>query len=119
MPENRETPIAASIDFTHPNGADVHADFDFRQQGEQIWSITAETNQGTLVLSEGGARLSIDGIEQHAEADLSLKGEYPRLYNRMAELVHYGDIDMDLSPMRHVADAFTIGQRITVEPFFE
>ena len=119
VPENCQTPIAASIDFTHPNGADVQATFDFRQQCEQIWSITAETGQGTLMLSEGGARLSIDGAEHFVEADLSLKGEYPRLYSRMAELVHYGDIDMDLSPMRHVADAFTLGRRVIVEPFFE
>lgn len=119
VPENCQTPIAASIDFSHPNGADVHAAFDFRQQGEQIWSMTAETDQGTLVLSEGGARLAIDGTEHPDVADLSLTGEYPRLYNRMAELVHHGDIDMDLSPMRHVADAFTLGRRITVDPFVE
>lgn len=119
FPENCQTPIAAEIDFTHPDGADVRADFDFRQEGEQIWSITAETDQGTLVLSEGGARLWVDGAEHLATADLSLTGEYPRLYSRMATLVHHGDIDMDLSPMRHVADAFTLGRRITVDPFVE
>ncbi|MEP4196142.1 MAG: Gfo/Idh/MocA family oxidoreductase [Aliishimia sp.] len=119
VPANCQTPIAAWVDFAHPNGADVQADFDFLQEGEQIWSITAETDQGTLVLFEGGARLSIDGIEQVAKADLSLTGEYPRLYNRMAQLVHQGDIDMDLTPMRHVADASTLGRRITVAPFIE
>ncbi len=119
VPENCQTPIAATIDFTHPDGAEVQATFDFRQEGEQIWSMTAETDQGTLVLSEGGARLAIDGTEHLAEADLSLTGEYPRLYKRMAELVHQGDIDMDLAPMRHVADAFTLGRRITVDAFVE
>ena len=119
VPANCQTPIAAWVDFAHPNGADVQAAFDFLQEGEQIWSITAETDQGTLVLFEGGARLSIDGIEQVAKADLSLTGEYPRLYNRMAQLVHQGDIDMDLTPMRHVADASTLGRRITVAPFIE
>lgn len=119
VPENCQTPIAASIDFSHPKGANVQATFDFRQEGEQIWSITAETDQGTMVLSEGGARLSIDGVEQVANADSSLTGEYPRLYMRMAQLVHHGDIDMDLTPMRHVADAFTLGRRVMVEPFIE
>ncbi|MFY0618859.1 Gfo/Idh/MocA family protein [Shimia sp.] len=119
VPENCQTPIAASIDFTHPGGAQVHAAFDFRQQGDQIWSITAETDQGTLRLSDGGALLSIDGTQQLDANDRSLTGEYPRLYARMAELVSQGDIDVDLAPMRHVADAFTLGQRIMVDPFVE
>ena len=119
VPENCQTPIAARLDFSHPDGAEIEAVFDFRQQGTQTWSIIAETDQGTLTLSEGGAKLSIDGQEHGPESDLSLTGEYPRLYSRMAALVQQGDIDMDLSPMRHVADAFVLGRRITVDPFIE
>lgn len=119
VPENCQTPIAADIDFFHPQGAEVSAAFDFRQDGEQIWTIEAETDQGTLVLSDGGARLSVDGCEQLVQTDLSLTGEYPRLYNYMAGLVRHGDIDMDLAPLRHVADAFMLGRRDVVALFFE
>ena len=119
VPENCQTPIAASMEFSHPNGAQVGAVFDFRQSGEQIWTIEVETGQGTLVLSEGGAKLTIDGSDILDQDQLSLQGEYPRLYARMADLVSHGGIDMDLAPMRHVADAFTLGRRISVAPFFE
>ncbi|MGR3580964.1 MAG: gfo/Idh/MocA family oxidoreductase, partial [Sagittula sp.] len=43
--------------------------------------------------------------------------EYPRLYAQMAELVGKGGIDMDLSPLRHVADAFLLGRRVAAPAF--
>ncbi|WP_417701217.1 Gfo/Idh/MocA family protein [Pseudophaeobacter sp.] len=119
VPENCQTPIAASVGFYHPQGAEITAELDFLQQGEQIWTIEAETDQGTLVLSGGGARLTINGKETLEDTGFSLTGEYPRLYARMAQVVGDGDIDMDLSPMRHVADAFTLGRRVSVAPFIE
>ncbi|KJS08776.1 MAG: D-galactose 1-dehydrogenase [Hoeflea sp. BRH_c9] len=120
IPENCETPIAAHMAFAHPHGARVTADFDFRQQGDQFWNIAIETDQGHLVLSDGGAKLVIDGHAQSTATDGNpLQGEYPRLYANMARLVRDGAIDMDLSPMAHVADAFLLGRRVTVEPFFE
>lgn len=118
FPENRQTPIAADLAFRHPDGADVSAAFDWRKDGDQFWNIEAETNGGTMVLADGGARLSIDGAAIEASGD-ALAGEYPRLYAQMAELVRAGGIDMDLSPMVHVADAFLLGARETVEPFDE
>ena len=120
IPANCETPIAATLAFAHPHGADVSAEFDFRKEGDQFWNIAIKTDQGSLVLSEGGAKLSIDGADQEAASDGdALQGEYPRLYARMAALVRSGGVDMDLSPMAHVADAFLLGRRITVEPFVE
>jgi D-galactose 1-dehydrogenase len=121
FPENCETPIAAGLDFAHPGGAAVTAEFDFRQDGEQTWSIAVETDGGKLLLSEGGARLAIDGVEQPAPSTggAPLNGEYPRLYARFAELVRTGASDMDLSPMVHVVDAFLLGKRVTVKPFHE
>ncbi|QKV20730.1 Gfo/Idh/MocA family oxidoreductase [Oricola thermophila] len=121
FPENRETPIAASLVFAHPHGADISAVFDWRQEGDQTWMIEAETDDGVLRLTEGGARLSING-ETAAEQDADgnpLLGEYPRLYAKMAKLVRDGGIDMDLAPMTLVADAFLLGRRVTVEPFEE
>lgn len=121
FPANCETPIAAALDFAHPDGAEVSAVFDWRQDGDQIWTIEAETDGGTLVLSEGGAKLAING-EMQAETDAdgnALQGEYPRLYAQMAALVRKGGSDMDLAPMTHVADAFLLARRVTVEPFSE
>jgi D-galactose 1-dehydrogenase len=120
IPENCETPIAANLTFSHPHGANVSAEFDFRKEGDQFWSIAIETDEGSLVLSEGGASLSINGVVQSAAArDNALQGEYPRLYARMADLVRERAVDVDLAPMAHVADAFLLGKRITVEPFVE
>ena len=120
IPENCETPIAANLTFTHPHGAQVSAELDFRKEGDQFWNIAIETDQGSLELSEGGATLSINGETQTAaSSDNALQGEYPRLYANMARLVRGRAIDMDLSPMAHVADAFLLGKRISVEPFIE
>jgi len=112
FPENRQTPIAAHLHLS--NG--IEADFDWRQEGPQTWSIELETDHGTLALHDGGARLVIDGVVS-AAPDATLSGEYPRLYARMAGLVRAGQSDMDLSPMVLVADAFTLGRRVTAAPF--
>lgn len=121
FPENCETPIAARLAFAYPGGAEMRAEFDFRQEGDQTWTIEAETEAGTLLLSDGGAKLAIDGAPCAApESDgAALAGEYPRLYANMARLVADSAIDMDLAPMVLVADAFLLGERVVVEPFHE
>jgi len=45
------------------------------------------------------------------------EAEYPGLYRRFVELVAAGTSDVDLAPLRLVADAFMLGSRRTVEPF--
>ena len=112
VPENRQTPIAATLAFHHPT-AEIQMAFDWRQEGPQIWEIAAETEGGDLLLSEGGARLAVDGMPVATPGP----GEYAALYRRMADLVAAREIDMDLAPMRHVADAFTLGQRAAVPAF--
>ncbi|SMY06682.1 Gfo/Idh/MocA family protein [Flavimaricola marinus] len=109
FPENRQTPIAARLQFT---GA-VSADFDWRQEGPQTWDIDIETDAGPLALRHGGNLLLIDGepVEGGPEA------EYPALYARMTELVSAGRSEVDLAPMVHVADAMTLGRRIVTDPF--
>lgn len=119
IPENCQAPIGVQLTFAHPDAAKVEMVFDWRQQGEQIWTIEAETDAGTLTLKDGGARMIVDDVEAPSADGLTLAGEYPRLYANMAHLLAQGGIDMDLSPMRHVADAFTLGRRVTVEPFIE
>ena len=74
-----------------------------------------ETDRGQLALRMGGNLLEVDG--QALAGDLSIMGEYPALYARMADLVQSGASDVDLSPMVLVADAFTLGRRNLVEAF--
>lgn len=115
FPENRATPIAADLTFTGPAGMTVKADFDWRQEGPQTWNITVETTEGRLELTDGGATLAINGAVQPVPDT----GEYPGLYHRFAELIEAGQSDVDLSPLLHVADAFTLGHREMVAPFHE
>ncbi len=112
FPENRQTPIAADLEFS----GNVSAGFDWRQEGPQTWDITVETaDGGRMVLRMGGNLLEIDGRPVAGEADIM--GEYPALYAQMARLVAEGRSDADLAPMVHVADALTLGRREVVEPF--
>jgi len=115
FPENRDAPIAASIVFSDANNLPVSAEFDWRQTGHQSWDIIAETDAGTMTLAEGGAKLSIDGKLVHDEPEQ----EYPALYARFAEIIKAKQSDVDLSPLRHVADAFMLGKRKFVEAFID
>ena len=115
VPENCQTPIAATIDFHHPGGAKVNAVMDWRHEGTQTWEIVAETDAGTLTLSDGGARMTVDGTETGEAA--ALGGEYPRLYANMASLVGRGGIDMDLRPMTLVSDILALGRRESTQAF--
>ncbi|MFN3972153.1 MAG: Gfo/Idh/MocA family protein [Gemmobacter sp.] len=111
FPANRHTPIAAALTFS----GQVTADFDWRQTGPQTWDIEIDTDGGHLALRMGGNRLEIDGAGVAGEN--SIMGEYPALYARMAALVAAGWSDVDLAPMVHVADAMTLGRRLTTDPF--
>jgi len=111
FPANRQTPIAARLTFS----GDVTADFDWRQEGPQTWDIEVQTDRGALALRMGGNLLEIDGKPQGG--DNTIMGEYPALYARMAELVRTGASDVDLAPMVHVADALTLGERVTTDAF--
>lgn len=113
FPANRDAPIAARLRFATPGGATIDADLDWRQTGPQTWDIEVETDAGRCTLREGGARLSLpDGHEQAAP-----DREYPSLYAHFARLIAQGGSDVDLSPLRHVADAFLAGHRTTTAPF--
>ncbi|MFN6925615.1 MAG: Gfo/Idh/MocA family protein [Tabrizicola sp.] len=111
FPANRQTPIAAQLTFT----GNVTADFDWRQEGPQTWDIIVQTDRGELALRMGGNVLEIDGKPMAGEN--SIMGEYPALYARMAELVRKGESEVDLSPLVHVADALTLGERVTTAAF--
>jgi D-galactose 1-dehydrogenase len=115
FPENRAAPIAAELDFSDAAGAPIRAEFDFRQTGPQSWDIVIETDSGTLTLSSGGARLS----SESGALAVDMEAEYQGIYRRFVELIATGASDVDLTPLIHVADAFLLGRRRTVEPFVE
>jgi D-galactose 1-dehydrogenase len=116
-PENRDTPIAASLAFASPAGspgAALTAEFDWRQEGEQSWNIDIEPEDGApLRLTHGGSRLIVDG-RPAVEAPMQ---EYEGIYAEFAELVRAGRSEMDFSPFQLVGDAFLVGSRRTTTPF--
>ena len=119
VPSNCQAPSAADLEFFHPGGAGISMVFDFLQEGKPTWDIEVATDAGMLKLAKGGALLSIDGVETSSSKEFTLLVEYPRLYANWTRLVDSGTIDMDLAPMRHVADAFVLGHHTTVGPFVE
>jgi len=113
FPANREAPIAARLSLTDSEGVPIAAEFDFRQTGPQSWDIVVDTDRGPLTLSGGGARL-VAGDAVLVEA---AEAEYRGLYRRFVELTATGSSDVDLTPLRLVADAFLLGRRRIVESF--
>ncbi len=86
---------------------------DWQQEGPQTWDILVECDEGSLLLSDGGATLTIDNVLLASKPDQ----EYVGLYARMADLVRTAKNDVDLTPLAHVADAFMLGQRQVTDPF--
>jgi D-galactose 1-dehydrogenase len=113
FPANREAPIAARLALTDADDLPVTAEFDFRQTGPQSWDIVVDTDHGPLTLSGGGKRLVAGGEVLVEAAD----EEYRGLYRRLVELAATGTSDVDLTPLRLVADAFLLGRRKIVESF--
>ena len=115
FPANCQAPIAANLNLTDISGLPMTAEFDFRQTGPQSWDILVDTDQGRLTLSSGGARMAVDGKVLAEGPD----EEYRGLYQRFVALAATGASDVDLTPLRLVADAFLLGKRTIVEPFVD
>ncbi len=113
VPSNRQTPIAARLGFTDALGTDVQADFDWRQTGEQTWDIVIETDSTRVHLKKGGHELWIND----KPCELPVEGEYPSLYAHFCKLVRSGSSDVDVAPLRHVADAFMLGEHVVTDAF--
>jgi D-galactose 1-dehydrogenase len=112
-PANRQAPIQAELDFRDSAGAPIRVELDFLQTGPQSWDIEIDTDDGALKLTNGGAKLWIDGQLTHEGPDR----EYPGLYDAFARLIADGACDVDVSPLRHVADAFLLSERVAAPPF--
>lgn len=112
FPQGRDAPIAAALTLAAGEAA-IACDFDFRETGDEHWTIEMATDAGTLRLSDGGARLVVDGVAQPLPAN----AEYQGLYRRFAALIAAGESEVDLRPLELVADAFLIGERRETEAF--
>ena len=112
-PTDTSTPIAVELDCVTTNGAPVRAFFDWRHGPVEEWAIDVETDGGRLSLREGGKRLSI------ADKDIALEAEreYPALYEHFHELIATKQSDVDVRPLRLVADAFLTGRLVETEAF--
>jgi D-galactose 1-dehydrogenase len=117
VPANRQTPIGAEIAFETADpvpGSSLTALFDWRKEGEQSWTISVETTEGTrLVLTDGGAKLTVNGelvVDKPPQ-------EYPRIYAMLSQLLAEGRSHVDVRPLRLVADAYLVGDRQATAPF--
>jgi predicted dehydrogenase len=114
FPENTQTPIAAEIRFASPQAdGPLTASLDWRRTQDEEWTITVETSDGVHIrLEDGGAKLLLNG-EPHGDDG---PGEYPDIYRRFASLIDSGQSQVDVAPLRLVADCLLQGRRDTVEP---
>lgn len=115
FPANCQSPIAANLTLTDIGGLPITAEFDFRQTGPQSWDILVETDEGRMTLSRGGRIMEVDGKVVADAPD----EEYRELYRHFVKLAATGTSDVDLAPLRLVADAFLLGKRNIVEPFVD
>jgi D-galactose 1-dehydrogenase len=114
FPKNRATPIAAAMTMRSEGLSSLSAEFDWRQEGEQTWTIAVKlADGGTLDLTHGGTRLFVDGKAGIATPDR----EYRLIYERFATLIASSKSDVDARPLHIVADAMLMGERREVQPF--
>jgi len=117
FPQNRDTPIAANLILAGAQGSGIgviSAEFDWRQEGEQTWTIEVALHDGgALTLTHGGTKLLIDGMPDIALPD----DEYRRIYRRFDDLIANGQSDIDARPLHIVADAMLLGKRRVTDAF--
>ncbi|SMF78312.1 galactose 1-dehydrogenase [Tistlia consotensis] len=115
VPENCAAPIAARLSMTDDAGVAIEAELDFRQEGPQTWDMAFEGPEGAITLQAGGSRLSLDP----PEGAPAMIGEYDAIYRRFAELIGRGESEVDVAPLRLVADAFLVGRSRPTEAFHD
>lgn len=115
VPSNCQSPIAASLQMRSGDDVRVIAELDFDHSVKEQWSIELHADESVMRLDAGGAQVSIDGVAQ----TVSEEGEYPAMYGHFARLIETGKSDLDLQPLRIVADSFFVGSKETVAAFHE
>lgn len=111
IPDGRDSPIDAML-IMRSGTTEILAEFDFLKQGHQQWDILVETDRGTLALRDGGRTLDVDGATVEGQDE-----EYPRLYRRFADLIAQRKSDVDVTPLRLVADAYLLAERRSAVAF--
>ena len=113
FPVDAHTPIAAEIEFSSA-AADgpLNCSLDWRRTEGEEWTIVVRTADGSEVrLDNGGSQLTIDGEQRAMEGP----GEYPDIYRRFAELIDERASQVDVAPLRLVADCLLAGRRHMVD----
>ncbi len=118
FPANKAAPIAAQLRLQSCDGIDISAEFDWRVSGDEAWSIEFQTDNGVLQVLDGGARLMLDGAQVDVPEETE-HGEYEAIYARFASIIEKRQLDVDLAPLKLVADAFLLGHREDVSAFIE
>jgi D-galactose 1-dehydrogenase len=116
IPSNAATPIAAQVRFkpSWSGQADLAAEFDWRQTGEQSWNIDVSTADGLyLQLKKGGAELYVNGTLSIANP----RAEYEGISEHFATLLKSGQSHVDGTPLQLVSDCFMLGRRLETEAF--
>jgi D-galactose 1-dehydrogenase len=113
VPANGQTAIAADIVFASPQAdGPLHASLDWRRTEGEEWTITARTTGGHEVkLTAGGAELALDG----KPASTPGLGEYPDIYARFVDLIDERRSEVDIAPLRLVADCLLLGRTTKVD----
>lgn len=113
FPENRAAPIAARLKLAGAGGMQLDAEFDWRVDGDETWTLRIETDQDTLALIGGGRELLVNG----ESVCVTENAEYRGIYQEFAKLIAARQSDVDLRPLQLTADAFLQGERINSAPF--
>jgi D-galactose 1-dehydrogenase len=114
VPANAATPIAAQVRFrpSWEGRADLSADLDWRQIGEQTWDIAITTSDGLdLVLRRGGTELHVNGKLTCKEPSK----EYEAIYRQFDELLSQSRSHVDAAPLQLVADCLMMARFVTVD----
>jgi predicted dehydrogenase len=112
-PQGAQTPIAADITFASPVAkGPLACSLDWRRSEGEEWTIRVRTSEGDeILLSDGGALLSVNGEQRPSDGS----GEYPDIYRRFLDLIDQGRSDVDVRPLRLVADCLLVGSRDIVK----
>ena len=114
VPAGAQTPIAADVTFASPEAdGPLTASLDWRRTEGEEWTIAVRTTDGLDVrLEQGGLTLIRNGERQAFDES----GEYPDIYRRFVDLVDERGSEVDIGPLRLVADCLLVGRRLDVEP---
>jgi len=115
FPVNKDAPIAATMMLNNADDLPISVEFDWRQTEGEVWQIEFVTDKGLIKLYDGGACLSVD----ENDVDIGHSSEYGNIYSHFSHLLKSKASDVDLAPLKLVADAFMLGARKPVDAFLD